>query len=524
MVSLEQPQYGHRPDQTPSNGDDLPAVVIAQDLLDRCSRLLDELEQFGHFLSERKRHKVIGHSTLIGDIKSEKRFIERLLEAHNNGTANPGPDDAPETRIKHQLSSTNLASYEAQWTAVKRCKGLIALRQTFWRDPDARRNGPSIAANRALSPGSKIKANVKKSQNAVLVDAVIDGGSEWLKVSAISERQLLFQMASLGWRNDDSDDTDDDIPPQKRNGDDDDDEDEVPIVRLAKHLTEAARSNRHNYRHPTVRIVLPKISSKPIKEIAALFSKIRATGAILECADEISAPPPADEAFQNLLVDEFRDFTDVLNIDCTLLVALASDISHGKVEPQPWFPTAVQGQIKDENEESLMPHTLYPAMGSRRLVCTTEAAQRMREIVATIGTETEVARTNILIPTPESSASSTPKPRAEILAELQALSIHPVPGNLQLPIQVLNKDVALANGKDLPKVAENVEEVLTDINRSIFLFGWRMGYTTLSSNGTVSKMIEGVVEKEGSGTEIGPSVWVCPVARSLVAKSGRRRK
>ncbi|KAF2138709.1 uncharacterized protein K452DRAFT_255486, partial [Aplosporella prunicola CBS 121167] len=511
----------------------------AQDLLRRCNQLLSELDQFEQLLTGTKKPPVYGHRTLMQDTQAEKRFIERLLL------------DSPESggRIKHQLSSTNLASYEAIWATVKQCRGLVALRQTFWRNPSEPK--PS---HRGLSPASKAAADRKKTRDGVLVDAVVEGGAEWVKVSAISERQLIFQMARQGWHNDSDSDSDDEDSGRPGPGaidlddDSDDDEDEVGIVKTARALARAARANRYKYRHPRVRLVLVKITEGRIKEVDALLARIRSsTGIELETSSTTTtsssssspAPSPSPSpTLTTLLHDATHAFTPTLNIDCTLLVALASDISHSRVAPQPWYPGAVRAQIRDEASSALLPRALYPALAGRQLVCTAAAARRMREIVATIGTETEVARAGILLDggggdeldageaVTAAEAEGAPP---SLLDQLQALSIHAVPADLQLPIRIVQTpyDDADPSAQDpdpaLPPVARAVAAKLTPINRSIFLYGWAVGATTLSSNGTVARQIEGLVERHRTrDDEVGPDVWVCPVARSLVAKRGRR--
>lgn len=578
----------HGSQATTNPADDLPAVAVAEQLLNRTNTLLSELESFSTLLETHRRPQILGHRPFIQDINAEKRFIERLLTkaiAETTHQEEDGKDGDPldaleaDRKIKHQLSSTNITSYEAQWAVVNSCRGIVALRQTFSRQHPSRR--PQKGGNRALSPSSKIKAHVKKTQDGVLVDAVIEDGREWLKVSAISERQLLFQMARQGWQNDsDSDDEELGKPLGGGARDDDedsDDEDEVVIVRLAKHLIQAARANRHNYRHPRVRLVLPKIEEGRVKEIDTILARIRAmstpaTPFVVETGISSLHTTNTTPDLTPLLTSPFSTFTPTLNIDCTLLVALASDISHSHCTIQPWYPSAVQGQIRDEQREALMPNTLYPALsGARKLICTREAARRMREIVATIGTESEVARAALLLSSYDEDddeegkqgeeaadgvdgATKQPQKkcstREELLDAFQALSIYPVPRDLQLPITVVSSPPSYdfvdghvtptptadtASDKDddgdeagskpkLPRVAEAVSARLTDINRSIFLYGWAEGITTLSSNGTVAKQIETLVEQHRTrDDEVGPDVWVCPVARSLVAKKGRRQ-
>ncbi|GME26659.1 uncharacterized protein LTHEOB_9795 [Neofusicoccum parvum] len=578
----EQNDVEHGSQATTNPADDLPAAAVAGDLLNRTNTLLSELEAFNALLETHRRPPILGHRAFIQDVNAEKRFIERLLqkalaETNSGPEATPNGDDDHEDplaaleadrRIKHQLSSTNITSYEAQWAAVKRCRGLTALRQTFSRQPPSVRRARKEVP-RAASPSSKIKAHVRKTQDNVLVDAVVDNGATWLKVSAISERQLLFQMARQGWQNA-SDDSDSDGSAYGKpiggaanpaDDEDSDDEDEVVVVRLAKHLTQAARANRHAYRHPRIHLALPKIRRGRVKEIDALLTRIRnlssaAAPLVLETGGE-EGPPPTTAAAPDLtplLTDPHASFTPTLNIDCTLLVALASDISHARCAEQPWYPTAVRAQIRDERRAALMPLHLYPALGGRRLVCTRAAARRMREIVATIGTESEVLRAGLLLGGGDGDDDGAPDAaegdedeegrRQDLLDAFQRWSIYPVPRELRLPIsvvegeggegcEVVEGDHTAASGDGdggasesrprLPRVAAAVAAQLTDINRSIFLHGWATGCTTLSSNGTVAKQIETLVEQHRTcDEEVGPDVWLCPVARSLVAKKGRQ--
>ena len=163
-----------------------------------------------------------------------------------------------------------------------------------------------------------------------------------------------------------------------------------------------------------------------------------------------------------------------------------------------------------EAQEHLLPSSLYPAMAGRALVCTTEAARRMREIVTLIGTPAEKARTDLLLGEHE---DSTP---AKLRAAFQEQSAYEVPADWKLPVRVVEAEVDMTR---LPPVAGRVAELLSGINRSVFLYGWSEGCVTVSSNRTVVRLIEGIVEAE---EEVGPGVWLCGTARSLVGKEKGR--
>lgn len=157
-----------------------------------------------------------------------------------------------------------------------------------------------------------------------------------------------------------------------------------------------------------------------------------------------------------------------------------------------------------------MEKLLWPAIRERKMVCTTLAAQRMREIVNTIGTATERERTKLLMGDPSLD------PTEDLQAAFQSLSGHTVPLNWRLPVEIIDERhlVNMATPLQLKAV-----EDLVDINRSVFLYGWLTGLTTITSNRLVPKTIERAVEEYKSTDEdAGPDVWVCPMARSLVAK------
>ena len=355
------------------------------------------------------------------------------------------------------------------------------------------------------------------------MDIVTQNGEEWVKVSTVTETRLLFEMAKAGWEyGDSSSDTD--------HADDDssevDSEDEgVTLVKLAEELKRASMAVRVRYRHPKVRFVLPKIREGQTPEIDEIIAEIRKTGATVQCHPHDHETPPT---FQHLLPNPSSTFTPTLNIDCTILLALVSDLSHGHIKPEPWFHRAIVRQIEREAHDQLLPSSLWPALGSRALVCTAEAAKRMREIVDLIGTPAEKARTRLLMGDVDERGMTMT--RAELVNAFRKLTEYEVPEEWNLPIRVVDKDdlsVNIDEGgriENLPAVAEKVAERLTAINRSVFMYGWASGRTTISSNRTVAKLIEGVVEEyRESEDDKGPDVWLCATARSLVGKEKGRR-
>lgn len=152
------------------------------------------------------------------------------------------------------------------------------------------------------------------------------------------------------------------------------------------------------------------------------------------------------------------------------------------------------------------------------MVCTEEAAKRMREIVDTIGTPSEKARTALLM------GDDSAKTKQQLLEEMQQWSKYLVPHHWSLPIAVVDQ-----NQRDcmstLPSQALATAQEMTSINRSVFLHGWAAGRTTITSNRIVVKQIEKSLDDyEDLDDSVWPKIWLCPTARSLVGKEKRGSK
>ncbi|KAL2357415.1 hypothetical protein BJ546DRAFT_309262 [Cryomyces antarcticus] len=470
-------------------------VPSTEDTLQRCRSLLQELEAFDRCLKERKKKNTIaiamsGLYLFQNNIKSEIKVFERIAEAEYSTE-----------KTQHALVSSNLPHYEALWNTAKRAHGLVGFhKRVYWGSENTRPN--------RLAPGRK-HPSPKNKDHSVQVDIVARDGLEWIKVSTITSKRLLFDIAGQGWERDlDSEEGESDTDAPNDGAQSLDDKGGVPLLRTAECLARASRTVRVRYKYPEVRLVLPRIQPGTTEEIDALLDDIRATGAIVECGSECHDAPALEDVLCHLITDESTDASEVLNIDCTVLIALTSDISHMKVPDKP-RSNMVKDQVKAEKKEKLMPSILYPVMAGRSLVCTKEAAKRMRELVDQIGTESEKARAAVLMGDCDDRGE-------KLTAEFQKLSIHPVPPGLQLPIEIVDKDV---EGASLPKVAAAVAAQLNDINRSVFLYGWASGRSTLSSNRVAARTIERVIDDYGTDEDqTGPHIWLLPTARSLFTR------
>ena len=440
--------------------------------------------------------------------------------------------DTNSEKTIHTLKSSNLPFYSAIWEAAKSSRALVTFHKRFYWG-----QRPSRESKRAFE------------KRCALVDIFTSNGEEWIKVSTISQQRLLFELAKARWEAADSsneEDEDDDNQVLHCQIEDQDslDEDElsrVELVRTANDLQRAAQSHRIHYQRPRIRIVLPKISDPPSSELEPLLKRLRLTGATLD----YGAPPAPDitvedlqkEIFPRLLPSPHPPLTDTLNIDCTILLALVSDLSYTANHPiLPGYNTAIKRQIELESHEHLLPSSLWPALGGRHLVCTVEAANRMREIVNAIGMPKERARTDLIMGNDQPDASqeinglpaSAKHSSEQLRNSLQEHSDYQVPPDFNIPVRIVSSPTAsdisgAIESEALPAVAEQIAAELTEINRSVFLYGWLHGLTTVSSNRAVAKAIESIIEKHDQG-EKGPEIWLREPARSLLGKEKERRK
>ncbi|KAL4975413.1 hypothetical protein BDW66DRAFT_152055 [Aspergillus desertorum] len=542
--------------------------TLAPALVARCRTLLSELDAFNDLLSQTQRNPQIVEvrslrSNVVSELKTLKRLQGQLDEAraqchggagdaYANKSKNENTQQTKEAGVKtvvtgtiaegtdaesraiHALRSSNLPFYEAVWTIAKRsCTGLVAFGKRFsWDGKEQRTAGK----------GGKDGKGKDKNKRSVFVDIVADDGEEWVKVSTISETRLLLEMAEKGWEGGSDVDSDGEERTVLHNHDcedDSDDDGEIELLKLAEDMRKAADLVQANYRRPTLRFVIPKVEEGSNPEIDDLLKAIRGYGVVINCGEDVftsqpyakprSDDPvvqdgvgPVQDEIRNLLPNRFKRFTSTLNVDCTLLLAIVSDLSHCKdIAPSPRHHKAINRQIEVERERPLLPAELWPAMESHQLLCTSEAARRMREIVETIGTETERKRMTIVMGDPPLIGAKS----ASLVTELQKLSDHQVPSRLCLPIRVVDAgaDIEL-NMSKLPPVAQKVEEILSDINASVFMYGWVSDIMTITSNRTVVKKIETIIEGHMDDDDLkGPLIWVCDTARSLIGKERGRK-
>ena len=472
--------------------------TLAEDLLARCQSLLNELKDFRNFVTEQRleRESAVDLHKFQTSITTEHKSLQKLADS-----------DLTAEKTIHTLRSSNLPFYAAIWDAAKASKALVTFGKRFYWDSRPTRDSKKAAEKRCA-----------------LVDIVAHDGEEWIKVSTVTGSRLSLEIAKAKWEAADSSSEDEEQGNENSNSDEDD-INRIELVKVADDLLRASQAHRIHYKHPRIRFVLPKISSSPPPELLPVLERIRSTGAIIDLGDHNASNGLLKrDFFPRLLPSPHPPLTETLNIDCTILLALVSDLSHtANHSILPSYNPAITRQIEIETREHLLPSSLWPAMAGKDLICTHEAAKRMKEIVDTIGMPNEKARTKLLL---DNGPARSGRDLREAFAKY---SDHAIPPSWSLPIRIVQAEVAeydirnAIQGATLPPVALKVADQLTDINRSVFMYGWIDSMTTVSSNRTVAKQIESIVEKYGQGA-VGPEIWLREPARSLLGKEKERRK
>ncbi|GKT41219.1 uncharacterized protein ColSpa_01400 [Colletotrichum spaethianum] len=497
-----------------------------QFIIHRITVLLEELEQLKAAIERRPAsgHKPLSWNQAVPGlgaferlIMSEKKHLEKMFQSYNVDASEQVDLEELDSKIRLRLDASNYKFYETVWEVTKRCSDLAGMR-------------------RELS----YKTERGKPINAV-IDLIVNGGADWIKVVTTTERRLFYEMADAGW-DWEEDFTDEGADSAMLEILQDETEDSIEVAKFARHMVSAARVSYQDYRRPRVRILMSRISEGENEMVDHLLRLVRKMGSedvelVVETANGpegiLTDPtPPLDEAITNLInTDYFKDFTATLNVDCSVFMALSSDFSHMAIGPDSELLRSKQHRIDATDEVENGPrlvNTLYPAMTGRKLVCTKEAADTFLKIVYEIGTDSEQARTRILF---EQGGAHTPEAaeedRQRRIDELQTLSAYPVPRGLRLPITVIGsiswddaqRMVAL---NQLPQVALAVGQKgsgLNAMNVSSFLYGWKAGLTTITSNWEAAKRLRTVIETNRvTGTEVGPHIWRIPFSRKLLAK------
>lgn len=358
--------------------------------------------------------------------------------------------------------------------------------------------------------------------SAVTIDNSTDVSR--LKISLLTPRRLLFELAKAGWEDAafSSDEEDPADPPTS-----------APLATatlslttLARALLHAASQTRIQYLHPTVHLILPNLSPTDPEPIPTFLKELVDRGVRVECGSldhptVLSPPQSIDEMMTQLtspLAGRTRALTDTLNLDTTVLIALVSDISHTRtVTVEPRFHPAILSQLEHEQKSKFLPEHLYPVVEGRELVCTKAAQGRFEEIVEIMASPAERRRAELIL-TPLAEGET-----AELRAERwRGVSCHALPeGGLRLPIRTLGEEEEYEPQEEDEEVVKVVNNKLSGTNRAVFVTAWLRGWTNVTTNRAVERHITTALEgwewKEGDGVlREGPDMCVVSAVRSLL--------
>ncbi|KAI1130272.1 hypothetical protein F5Y10DRAFT_236211 [Nemania abortiva] len=472
-----------------------------EDVLLRAKELQAELGQFAEHLADVyggyfQEFPKYMHVSLYHDVLSEVENLEKDINSQD-------------PLSPHRISSSNLPYLHAVWDAAKNSRDIIKLRHPVFSGPFKHRIlAPGIRIRDIMSQGG---SEPKRNQNrrSLRIDIICDGGLSWYKVSTITNRRLLFDMAKEAVYCGDSDGSElTDGAAQ--------DFSDVPLVKLARDMKTIAQGHQIRNSNPTPNLILPRIFEGEYAEVDKIVRICRDMGVNIICGDTIAPPPPlSKDLLHEMVPSPRRSITPELNIDTSVLVALASDISQFRVTKQPWFGQSQKDHIDLEVSEPLIPQ-LCSLLGHHTLVCTREAARSLARIVHTMGTASENTRAHLLL-TPDESMT-----RRQRVEEFRALSIHSdsIPSSLQLPIRVVDFEASSNEASDQPDFTtpfqENLE-VLAQPGRSVFSYGWAKGLTTVTCNALAVKQLEKKLEEiPDLPTSAWPSIWAFSSSRPLV--------
>ncbi|KAH6889188.1 hypothetical protein B0T10DRAFT_48269 [Thelonectria olida] len=463
-----------------------------------------------------------GLPTFLRVLQREKDTVDLIARIATEDAIRP--EETLKQHNRRLEASVNVVSRSvAQWDRLKRCCGLVSVNKNF---QGSSRNGRrEEMIKRDISGRDKQTAHrLLKEQGRVEVD-VVDLGREWLAVKAVHRDRLARELGDCGWAWGDHE-----------LGDrvDEDEWDDVPLAKFAKRLVAAAKLNRHEYHFPRIRLVLSNLCHGNdeldifIDQLKHLDPLVQVT---IEYQDGVfmsTPPPPLQTALANLVGGELEHLTQTLNLDHTILIDMISDLTHASLQPQPWQAQSTRSQIEQENLQpgGIMAAKLYPLLAGRKLICTMEAADHFHRVLEAVGTETERERGALLLPDDQSMSKEAIRER------FQQLSIHPLPEDVQLPLDIAPEpwdkpsiEEAVSKGV-LPEMALDVVECsgFKSAKLSIFVYGWAAKIVTLTSNKEVRGQMRTWVEaNRRSETDLGPSIWKLDVTRNLLAKNANPR-
>ncbi|KAH8899104.1 hypothetical protein GQ53DRAFT_742188 [Thozetella sp. PMI_491] len=454
-------------------------------------------------------------------VKSQRSSVERMAKKLAQDTISEGLTaeqwrEAALTRVMNLDTTT----WRSTWPLVKKYEGLLHINKKFLR-------GPRHPVQPPLDWQSLIKQRPR--EEPVVFDAIVEHGYTWMKIIHSGHQALLKQINRARWEmgSDESDGEGDGS---------EDDSDEIlgstDFFHSVRRYIQGARWNHCRRLH----FLLVNIRQGESKEIDKLLNMIRnMSDSNLEievrCSNDpfVTDPaPPLEEAIDRLLLrtqkaameEDYRLVTrGEANLDPSVLFSLVSDLLHGPVPLQPEGQRAVITKARELQQDGIerkgkgwedtLVASLYPTLAGRRLVCTRAAAAYFWGVIGAIATDSEEQRGALALPRDGEPVRSS----EELRAEFQRWSNVPLPGDVQLPIEIVDDvrlpdiDALVAVGQ-LPPMAASVARDVSPLNRSIYCYGWAHRMTTVSSHRGIPRQIElSIARHWGPEDAYGPDIW-----------------
>lgn len=483
---------------------------------------------------ENTRMQQFGATHLIGYIRRRQRGLEETIERLKDGEM----DDKNIKKIENRLQGLcpDIEVEAQRWNVLRRCRNLTRLTQSFHAvsDQEVRRmildknlKGTEYAF--LLSQNKNERYRQLRMKMQVTVD-VVERGHEWVYIRGSTLRIMQTDLAEAGW---------DWGEHGKGSVVDMKEWEECPLAKIVRRLCDAAKLNRKNYIIPQIRVVLPRLNREADEDVAVFLEQLgRLDPDVNVLIEDLSTeflrsqPPDADTAL-SLLVGGYSlddDLTPTLNLDCSCLINMISDITHTKIEAREWQAESTRAMIMEENsaEGGVMAKTLWLILSGRELVCTKEVAEHFHQVLQTVGTPTERQRGHLIVPLTAEDHSLTPEERRSQYCQL---SIHPPPSDLQIPITVLATDWfnsnavtdAISSGL-LPPVAQAVADEAHEnwlpSKLSVYMQGWSTAIVTVTSERGRGTIIKRIIEENRTNMwERGPRTYDMRTTRNLLSKN-----
>ena len=500
-------------------------VQVCENGLAEAALYLPEVELFMHQLNAKTKLPTLsGLPALYHALNKNQTVLKRAARAASELSGTRLPEETLKQMFRNVDASTVSLSHGAvQWDILKRCRSFVAVNQAFQGSARESRL-KQMAHLENLNPRQKQTLHRTLKEQAKVEVTVVEGGAEWVDIRPVQVDRLARQMTESGWG-----------WGEHELGDvvDRQEWEDIPLARQVERLMAATKLNRHEYSFPRVRVILTNIGGESedinilLDNLARLDPSVEVTIEHRDTEFLQRKAPDIGEAIQNLIRNGLEGLTETLNLDHTILIDLISDLTHFRLEPQPWQEATTRAQIEEEARHGgQMVRALYPLLKGRTLVCTREAAEHFHTLLETVGTAAERERGKLLVP--ENATPAGAVTCGEARQRFQQLSIHPLPSAVQVPVTVIDEDWS-TRGVELAVADNNLPSLALDVARqsgfrtsklSIFMYGWASGHVTITSNKEIRANIKTMVEaNRRSDDDRGPAIWRLDITRNLLAAS-----